>query len=193
MNLREGQGLIFMKVGTHAGEPLAHIIERKRREISDAGVAFWGYGGNTCHPVTKVQPFARQLTAQGQTIFLCMQEMISNHFADQIRAAQYSADGGQTYQDIHRGINVLGSRFALVIDTLDPDEFELPLERTQVAVGARRGVSGARYIQGRVDKACLMYKDAAAAPAAAERVKINLVARLVEPYAVLLRTPSREG
>ncbi len=32
------------------------IIERKRREIAEAGHALWGYGGSTCHPVSMVQP-----------------------------------------------------------------------------------------------------------------------------------------
>ena len=34
-----GQGIIFMKVGVHAQEDLASIIQRKTKEIEDAGFA----------------------------------------------------------------------------------------------------------------------------------------------------------
>ena len=47
-----------MKVGTHASEELSDIIGRKRAEIEAEGMAFWGYGGGTCHPSTMVRPFA---------------------------------------------------------------------------------------------------------------------------------------
>ena len=57
--VQPGTGLIFMKVGTHANELLSDILKRKRQEIEDAGFALWGYGGNTCHPLTMVQPFAQ--------------------------------------------------------------------------------------------------------------------------------------
>ena len=49
--VKPGTGILFMKVGTHANEPLADIITRKKKEIQDAGCSFWGYGGNTCHQV----------------------------------------------------------------------------------------------------------------------------------------------
>ena len=59
MILKPGQGLLYMKVGTHAQESLEAIIARKTREIEQAGFALWGYGGSTCHPQTMVQPFVR--------------------------------------------------------------------------------------------------------------------------------------
>ena len=80
--IKPGQGLLYMKVGTHARESLEDIIARKTKEIEDAGLAFWGYGGNTCHPQTMVQPFARKFERQGGVIYLCMQPMESKHFAD---------------------------------------------------------------------------------------------------------------
>lgn len=60
-NLDPGTAILYMKVGTHANEGLEAIIARKQREIEEAGVAFWGYGGSTCHPTTMVQPFAERL------------------------------------------------------------------------------------------------------------------------------------
>ena len=44
---------------------------------------------------------------------------------------------------------------ALVIKNLRKDNFDLPLDLTQVAVGNSIGSRGSNYIKGRVDKACL--------------------------------------
>ncbi len=185
--LEPGAGLLYMKVGTHAQESLADIIARKTREIDDAGVAYWGYGGNTCHPQTMVQPFARSFEERGRTIYLCMQPMTSRHFAAQVRADQYSVDG-ITWQPIASGINVLGSRYALVIKNLHEEEFDLPLGATRVAIGNSMGTSGAKYISGRVDKACLeVTEDLGAVLPEEPRKHIGLVAELTEPYAVYLR------
>ena len=63
--IEPGAGVLYMKVGTHAQESLEDIVERKSREIREAGYGMWGYGGNTCHPSTMVQPFAREFQARG--------------------------------------------------------------------------------------------------------------------------------
>src|SRR5690606_34524676 len=115
MDLDEGDNIIFMKVGIHAGEQLVDILERKRKEIADEGYAMWGYGGNSCHP-SRVQPFAE--AAEGH-VKLVMQEITSNHFADQVRASKFSANGGLSWEDVPAGINVLGSKFALCLRSID--------------------------------------------------------------------------
>jgi hypothetical protein len=187
--IHPGAGLLFMKVGTHAQEPLDEIIARKTKEIEEAGVAFWGYGGNTCHPQTMVQPFAKAFVESGETIHLLMEEMNSKHFADQIRAEEFSTDGFN-WETIHKAINVLGSRYALVIKNLHQEELQIPLEQTRVAVGRSEGQLGSKYIQGRVDKGCLVVTPEPIIhddPGLTKTVKINLVADLVEPYAVFLR------
>jgi hypothetical protein len=186
--VRPGAGVLFMKVGTHAREPLEAIIERKQAEIDDAGYALWGYGGNTCHPVTMVQPFARDFEVRGQTIHLCMQPMQSSHFAERTRAVECSADG-IAWDVIPPSINVLGSRFALAVGDLQRTELTLPLEHTRVAVGPSVGRRGDQYVQGRVDKACLEVVDEPADPTddAVRPIEIGLVARLIEPYAVFVR------
>ena len=180
-----GQALLYMKVGTHALESLDDIIARKTKEIEDAGYALWGYGGNTCHPQTMVQPFARAYENRNGVIYLCMEPMKSMHFAEPIRADECSIDGRNWIQ-IPESINVLGSRYALKINDLRAEEFELPLSRTQVAIGNSRGAIGSRYIRGRVDKACLEVTD----PGEENNeplVHIKFTARLVEPYAVYVR------
>jgi hypothetical protein len=177
-----GDPVLYMKIGAHAQEDLTSIIERKRAEIEDAGFAMWGYGGNTCHPTRAVQPFAR---AAGQPIILCMEPMESKHFAEPVRAEEFSIDG-IGWRAVPRAINVRGSRYALCIDTLDEVDETLDLSATRVAIGNSIGLSGQRYIRGRVDKACLEVTGAKAnEPNALHH--IGLIAKLVEPYAVLLR------
>ena len=183
-----GQPFVYMKVGTHANEPLKEIIERKTREIERAGYAMWGYGGNTCHPLTMMRPFAKSYEQRGGIIYLCMEEMNSNNFADQIRAEQYSIDQS-TWQDIHPDVNVLGSRFALVIKNLRQEEFDVSLDSTRVALGRSAGMIGSKYIAGRVDKGCLeVFKDPGDRPGNTKHIR--LVADIVDPYAVLLRNKS---
>jgi hypothetical protein len=184
--LQPGAGIIFMKVGTHAQEKLDDIIARKRQEIDKAGFALWGYGGSTCHPQSMVQPFAKSFQKQGRAIYLCMKEMESRHFAEPLRAEQSSPDGIE-WSDIPEGVNVLGSRYALVIKSLQSETLALPLHRTTVAVGPSRGKEGHRYIAGQVDKACLEIGPATATGIDEETTPISLVAELAEPFAVFLR------
>lgn len=182
--LKPGRGILFMKVGTHAQETLSDIIARKTKEIEDAGYAMWGYGGSTCHPQTMVQPFAKTYAKDGH-IYLCMEEMESKHFAEPIRADEYSVDGSN-WKAIPESINVRGSRYALVVKELRSEPFVLPLSRTKVAIGNSTGRPGHRYIQGRVDKACLEVT-AEDVEESESSIRIGLVAEIITPYAVYLR------
>jgi len=180
-----GNPFIYMKVGVHASEDLTSIIKRKREEIAKAGVAFWGYGGNTCHPLTAVQPFVEEAVKGGLAVHLLMQEIKSNHFADPIRADSASSDG-VTYTKIHPDIHVLGSRYALVIDSLDETEVAVHLDQTRVGIGRLMGNTGDSYLRGRVDKACLIYSPDLPSIGSPE-IKLVLSARLAAPYAVILK------
>lgn len=187
--IKPGAGLIFMKVGTHAKEGLAEIIARKKREIEDAGFAMWGYGGNTCHPRSMVQPFAEEHVARKKPIYLVMHQMNSNHFAEPLPAKRYSADG-VTWEDVPTGIEVRGSRFALVLKDLREEEHVLPLTQTKVGVGPSLGRLGSRYVIGRADKACLEVLDQPEkinSESEQKEIRISLVAELQSPYAVFLR------
>lgn len=183
-DLHPGVGILYMKVGTHANESLEDIIARKQKEIEDEGFALWGYGGNTCHPTSMVQPFAARLSLAGAPLILAMKPMISKHYAEPIRAEESSVDG-VSWQTIPKGVNARGSRFALVLDSLERTEVELPLDATQVAVGRSMGKSGDQYIRGRVDKACLDWT--AGAGSGLSPVTIELVANVIAPHAVFLR------
>lgn len=185
--IHPGAGVLFMKVGTHAQEGLAAIIARKTREIEAEGFGMWGYGGNTCHPSSMVQPFAEAFAERGEPIHLVMEEMDSKHFAEPLCAAEYSVDG-RDWREIPARIEVRGSRFALMIRNLRQERLELPLDRTRVAVGNSMGRLGSRYISGRVDKACLEVLDKAERTNEEPRARpIHLVAELADPYAVFLR------
>lgn len=184
--IHPGAGLLFMKVGTHARETLEDIIARKTKEIEDAGFAMWGYGGNTCHPQTMVQPFARAYEKRGEAIYLCMHEMPSKHWAEPIRAEEYSEDG-LSWKKVPAPINVKGSRYALVITSLTRREFELPLSSTRVAIGNCQGRAGDQYINGRVDKACLEVIAPPQKVPPKPAIQIGLVAEIRAPYAVYVR------
>lgn len=186
--VKPGDGILFMKVGTHAQESLEDIIERKKKEIKEAGFGMWGYGGNTCHPTSMVQPFAEKYSSGGQTIRLCMQRMNSRHFSAPSSASQFSPDG-QDWQDIPESISVRGSRWALLIDSLELQNFNLSLNQTRVPVGPSQGKLGSRYLHGQADKACLeLLEEAERTNEEDDReVGIDLVANLRAPYAVFLR------
>lgn len=184
--LQPGAGFVFMKVGTHAGEDLGEILKRKRQEIEAVGYALWGYGGNTCHPLTMVQPFAHDIEQRAGVIHLVMQPMESRHFAVNERADEFSRDALR-WEPIPHEINVVGSRYALAIKKLREEKFELPLAHTRVAIGNSAGRRGDRYIMGRVDKACLEVVDDVGVDQNERVVDIGLVAELVDPYAVFVR------
>lgn len=187
--LRPGTGLLFMKVGTHAQETLADIIARKRKEIDEVGCTLWGYGGNTCHPTTMVQPFAHTYAERSKPIHLVMEAMESKHFAEPLCAAESSTDGLK-WEVIPEAIEVRGSRYALVIRDLQLTNFTLPLNQTIVPVGPSSGRLGSRYVNGRVDKACLeLLENPEPTNEDTQKIErpINLVAELVKPYAVFLR------
>ena len=183
--LKQGDSFLYMKVGVHANESLEDIITRKRKEIEDAGVSFWGYGGSSCHPYNAVQPFVKEQTAKGTKVRLLMQEITSRHYAEGL-AKEFSPDG-KNYYPIPMGVNVLGSRYALVVNTLDPIEGTLSLSDTVVGIGNKEGLSGDQYIRGHVDKACLVYSPGSSLPERKTEIALCLSAELAEPYAVVLR------
>jgi hypothetical protein len=186
--LKPGSQIFYMKVGNHASESLEKILKRKRKEIEDEGIAFWGYGGSSCHPINVVQPFAKSFETAGGTIYLCMEPMESKHFALDVRAEEFSVDG-MNWQPVPLGINVTGSRYAVVIKSLCEENFDLPLAQTRVALGNSRGAIGSKYISGRVDKACLEITDPVTQDGSSETPArhIGLVAEIVKPYAVFVR------
>jgi hypothetical protein len=183
--LSTGAPLIFMKVGVHAHEKLEDILKRKSSEFDQAGMIFWGYGGNTCHPTQLVQPFVREHSNPGRPVHLMMNKIDSHHFAEPKLAKEYSDDGIR-WKPIPAGIHVLGSRYAMVIGQLLDVEIDLDLRNTVVGVGPSRGANGGAYVQGRVDKGCLvMAPPDLDLPECTKHIEI--AAPLIPPYAVFVR------
>lgn len=187
---KQGDAILFMKVGTHADEDIDHIIDRKQAEIDDVGYTLWGYGGNSCHPLTMVQPFVKASEREGKPVRLVMQKMDSRHFAVTQRAEEMSRDG-VNWEEIPEGIDVIGSRFALAIAGLEAVDAELPLAYAEVAHGKQLGRPGDEYIKGHVDKAVLTISEDVPPNPDPDRdgkiVRVSLAAALVDPYAVFVR------
>lgn len=183
-----GQGVIFMKVGLHAQETIEDIIARKQREYDQAGVIFWGYGGNTCHPRTMVQPFVRNQEENGNQVLLIMNKMDSKHEAAPEIAQEYSEDG-VNWVHIPSGVEVRGSRYAMVLDKLEFEEFDVNIDDFEVGIGVSRGRRADGYMAGQVDKGCFIYTPPETHLTPAQHVvkPIGLVARVKAPYAVFLR------
>lgn len=177
---------IFMKVGNHAGEDFEAIMARKREELRRTGRSFWGYGGSACHPLTQVQPFARLQVKQYGSIYLLMEPVDSKADPDLVPATEYSEDG-VTWKPIPDGITVTGSRYAIILDEIKPGELELPLDEFVVGIGPNRGKSGADYLRGRVDKACLVRSGAPGLAVDVPKKGIKFAARLRDPFGVILR------
>ena len=177
---------LFMKVGQHAGESFEDILERKRRELEKAGKIFWGYGGNTMHP-KRVQPFSKLQVQKKGGIYLLMQTIDSHADPDIVPATEYSIDG-VVWRPIPEGIIVRGSRFALVLDEILPGDLDIPAYSCSVGIGPSRGRPAGEYIQGRVDKACLVRDSSRLSTETEDKVlQVQYAAKLQDPFAVFVR------
>ena len=175
-----------MKVGNHAGESWEQILHRKRRELKDAGMSFWGYGGAACHPISQVQPFAKLAIEEQGIIRLIMQPIKSNADQDTAEATEYSIDG-RNWIKIPNGIHVTGSSYALVLESIEEADLDLPLNALEVGIGPSLGKPAENYLQGRTDKGCLVQSATARAANENSVRKAGFVADLKEPFGVLLR------
>lgn len=175
-----------MKVGDHAGETFAEIVARKQREAEEAGMIFWGYGGSACHPLTQVQPFVRTYLRQEGGIYLLMEPVCSRAAPDVLPAEEYSEDG-VNWNSIPEGIEVTGSRYALVLSEILPGDLELDPSEFEVGIGPSRGKSSLDYISGRTDKACLVRSTNHQTAKGIATRDIRYTAKLADPFAVLLR------
>ena len=188
MEFHPPQAFIFMRVGSHAGESFETILERKQRELQDAGRIFWGYGGTTLHPIKHVQPFAKLWVQKEGQINILMEPIDSRADPDVLPANEFSIDG-ITWKPIPQGIVVTGSRYAIVLDEIKPGELNLNLGEFEVGIGPSRGRNAAGYVRGRVDKGCFVaslpeFELSGVQP---QPITIGFQARLIDPYAVMLR------
>lgn len=173
-----------MKVGVHAGEPLASIIQRKKVEELRLGRMYWGYSGSICHPTRQVKPFIEMAKSGGLPIYVMMTETASKFEAVRTISKEFSEDG-TAWNYLPKSAKVVASRYALVLRRLRPCNLELDLASYVVATGPSKGKRFDQYIQGRVDKGCAIH--APTPPASPKPVPVAFIAELVQPYAVFLR------
>lgn len=176
--------IIYMKYGVHAGETVDSIVRRKQDEIAKVGYTFWGYGGNFCHPLTQVQPFAENVYKKGEKLYLVMSltESKLNNTPD--KSHHFSIDN-VNWSPIDEKINVLGSKFALCIKNLTVCNFDLSLDTYSVGIGNKCGTILSDYIRYRVDKACAVKTDSYTTNH--KTVKITLLAEVIAPFAVFTK------
>lgn len=178
---------LFMKVGNHANESWEDILARKRKEYEIAGKSFWGYGGSACHPINQVQPFARlAIKEQPDGITLVMEPISSRADQDEAYATEFSEDG-VIWKPIPKGIKVTGSRYALILDKIEEGDLDFRLNDFEVGIGPSSGKLAGSYLQGRTDKGCFVKRNSAGDEGGKVVQKRGFVARLQQPFAVLLR------
>ncbi len=102
--------------------------------------------------------------------------------------AREESTSGIDWSPIRPGIVTIG-RYALVLKSLYTTTYAIDLGRYEVGIGPHAGMALPDYLRARVDKACARL---AASPASVDVRPIAMLAELVPPYAVLLRT-SRSG
>lgn len=186
-DVKFAKSFVFMKVGFHGEETLKKIIDRKRDELRAAGFSLWGYGGSACHPTKQVQPFLKQVKQNGEVPWLLMQITKSDHRGKANKAEEYSLDKNN-WKTIPDGIIVTGSKYALVLDDIQPYSFDINLNEYQVGIGPSFGKPAHSYLQGQQDKACLNRSVQTPIQSDSTQSKsIAFVARMKEPYAVFVR------
>jgi hypothetical protein len=178
-SLDQPSPIVVMKAGLHNGERWDHIVERKLNEARVSGVAYWGYGGSVCHPLTQVQPLA----AQGRPVTVLMIRTDSDFIGNPTYASQASRDG-KSWGPIPDGVETSG-RYALVLRSLQKVNFDLDLGAYEVAVGPKERTPLTEYLRLRVDKACARLTSV---PRGSDRRQVVLRAELVAPHAVVLKT-----
>ena len=152
------KNIIFMKYGVHASEDVDGIINRKLKEIEDTGKMFWGYGGTVCHPLNQVKPFLNENKAKGEKTYLVLSYTKSNFNNKPNKSELYSMDKIE-WNKIPDGINVLGSKYALICKSFKKVKHSINLEDYNIAIGPSTGKKMSQYIKGRIDKGCGRYEN----------------------------------
>lgn len=179
------ENIIFMKYGVHASENVNSIITRKKEEIANCNKMFWGYGGVVCHPQNQIQPFLLENALRGEKTYLVLSETSSKLYNTAARATSYSIDK-KCWIPFEEGINVLGSKYAIVCGSLEECDIMLDLNKYTIPIGASKGKLLSNYVSGRVDKACGRYCDNQQSDTPT-LIKISFCAEVILPSAVYVK------
>ena len=179
----ELDAIVFMKFGYHELENEHDIILRNQNEFLNTGKMFRGYGWTICHPLNQIQPFVKQMREQGKKVFLAMAFTPSKPGMEAEESKLYSADN-INWIEIPNQIRVTGSKYAIVCAELQRTDIKINLCNYKVAIWPSQGKLGSEYIAYRIDKWCLL-KDRE--EKADQETHIQLIAEIVEPFAVMLK------
>ncbi len=180
--------VIFLLAGPHPSstgtpEGLPEIVQRKMKEGRRAGSIWWGYGGKLLHP-ERVHEFVQE-AGPGAKISVLMSETKSKFQDGGNTARKYSTDNYR-WRRIPAAHNVTGSKFALVLETLEQCDFDIDLAGYSVfrRMHEHERINAANYIR-RADKACLTAGCTVKALQANVR-RVTLQGVLKPPYALYL-------
>ena len=172
--------VIIMKAGPHAGSGWQEIVEWKMGDLLRADVTLWGYGGSLCDPLRQVQPFALEV---GTSIEVAMLPTTSNPENAPTVASEMSVDKVK-WEPLAEGVNVTGSKCALVLDRLDLCDEVIDLSSYEVAIGPSEGKPAGDYLRHQVDKGCFRR---ILQPSGDDVRPVTMRGRLTRPWAVYLR------
>jgi len=177
-----------MKYGKHAGESADRIIERKNKACEKVNKLFWGYNGTLCHPTTQVQPFVEKVASSEESVYLALSPTSSAPGITSEEATHYSPDR-ESWRSLPSESQITGSKYALVCDKLQPYSDHIDLSKYSVGIGNSEGIPAPDYIQGQVDKGCLIRheSDDLSEQYKTQKVKIDWVSRLIKPYSVFVK------
>lgn len=173
-------GFVFMKVGRHVDD-LDTIIQYKREHITRTGTAYWGYGRSTLFP-PRVQQFGDSCVRLGERpvgLFAVTDSKFKGK-REPTTAEEWS-DDYSAWNTFKRGVNPIGSAYALVMESLE----SIDLANYRVGSGPSCGSPANVFVRHRVDKACLVEGDKPLGPSST--VTIRYLADLHTPWAVFLR------
>jgi hypothetical protein len=186
----ELQNIVLMKYGPYYGEDTLAVIDRKRLEFSKHGYFFWGYGGTTCHPITRLRPFAKQATRFGGKVYLALTPTESKFGILTAPRKRFSVDRIRTPEEgdpLPEGIFVYRSAFALrcgelfeVKRTIDLSQYVVALDSVQPPRRLQE------YLRFRTDKACANYFPSSEGLEKGKLVQIDYIAEVLPPYAYFL-------
>lgn len=176
--------ILILKGGRHAGAEWEEVARTKLHNLRDVGVTYWGYRGNACHPRNQVQPFAQRAPGPVEVVVIRTKGERPED-ASTTRAEQWSADE-RDWRPLPRGIQVTGSKYALVLDELVACEEAIDLNHYVVGIGESTGTVASHYLSGQVSRGCFTWSDECAGVPADPR-EVVLRGRLAEPYAVFLK------
>lgn len=113
--------LVISVVGTHAGESLEQIFERKKKEIKKVGYTYWLYKSHSAKPDT-LQKLAKSGKNNLDCFFISASGKSGARPTKEQSVSKYFSNDGKQWQKIPNDILVTGSSkcaFALVLKEIN--------------------------------------------------------------------------